>query len=182
MNARPVADIISTVNGLHTNAECQLLSDYAAQVTDGCIVEIGSFQGLSTLILANGSAPSIPVYSIDPHEQSNSQYSDRDRVIGFQHALRLDLALRIRPVNLTSAEAGAGWRRPIGLLFVDGVHSFEAVKQDLALFLPCVLVGGLVAIHDMNLPGIAEAVAIYADKLEQVASVDVLAIYRKVKA
>lgn len=39
--------------------------------------------------------------------------------------------------------------RPLDLLFLDGDHTYEGVKQDFQLYSPLVRSGGLVAFHDI---------------------------------
>lgn len=39
--------------------------------------------------------------------------------------------------------------RPVGLLFIDGDHTYAGVKSDYAMYAPFVRSGGLVALHDI---------------------------------
>src|SRR2546430_4811345 len=48
-----------------------------------------------------------------------------------------------------SHEVARDWIRPIRLLWIDGDHVYEAVKQDLALFRPYLAPGVIVAMHDV---------------------------------
>jgi cephalosporin hydroxylase len=51
-------------------------------------------------------------------------------------------------VVATSEEAAADWSRPISLLWIDGDHEYESVRQDLRLWEPYLLPGATVALHD----------------------------------
>lgn len=47
------------------------------------------------------------------------------------------------------------------LVFIDALHDYESVKQDIALWWPKVRVGGMLALHDFNhqWPGVERAIA-----------------------
>jgi Methyltransferase domain len=49
---------------------------------------------------------------------------------------------------MTSKEAAREWRQPIRLLWIDGDHRYESVKQDFLLWEPFVVNGGIIAMHD----------------------------------
>jgi predicted O-methyltransferase YrrM len=48
-----------------------------------------------------------------------------------------------------SATVAAYWRTPLSLLFVDGGHGEEPAHADYAGWAPWVMLGGLLAIHDV---------------------------------
>ena len=49
----------------------------------------------------------------------------------------------------TSPQAARVWSTPLGMVFIDGGHSFEAAETDLAGWAPKVAPGGILAIHDL---------------------------------
>jgi hypothetical protein len=55
----------------------------------------------------------------------------------------------VDPLIMTSEEAAARIAGPIELLFVDGDHSYEAVRHDAELWLPRLMDGGTVMFHDV---------------------------------
>lgn len=68
---------------------------------------------------------------------------------------------RLQFINKCSSEVAKNWKQQIDILFIDGDHHYEAVKQDYKLFFPFVRKGGLVIFHDTNhswYPGIKKAV------------------------
>ena len=54
----------------------------------------------------------------------------------------------INLVNLTSDIVTPGWREPVGLLFIDGDHSFEGVTSDFKCWAPFIVDNGIVVFHD----------------------------------
>ena len=130
----------------------------------GEIVEIGSFKGKSTCWLAYGakSAGREKVTAIDPftgspEHQPGEELSDPDlEELGstfpsFEKNLRtMDLYDHVAPIVATSCDAAKDWDRPVRLLFIDGDHSYEGSKQDFDLWVPRVVPGGLIALHDIG--------------------------------
>lgn len=115
----------------------------------GAVVEIGSWQGLSTICLAAGSKRRgrEPVTAIDPFEVVP--------LAGFTaNIARAGLGDWVRPVVGLSYQVAATWGGvPIRLLYVDGNHDYEAVCRDYADWAPWVIPGGLIAFHDAVEPG-----------------------------
>jgi predicted O-methyltransferase YrrM len=109
----------------------------------GVIVEIGSFQGLSTILLALGSRTGSGgrVYAVDPHLRGT-----RDRFRG--NIARAGFEDLVQPVFARSTDAAHGFSEPIELLFVDGSHKREDVEADLACWLPKLVDGGTLVLHD----------------------------------
>src|SRR2546422_8145249 len=48
-----------------------------------------------------------------------------------------------------SKSVARGWSRPIRFLWIDGDHTYHGAKQDLDLFAPHLVDGGIVALHDV---------------------------------
>ena len=134
-------------------AEAAFLFDAATRVTGkGVIVEIGSWKGKSTIALAGG-AERAPVYAVDTfqgsaeHRQHGPVHTFDDFLTNLRTA-RVDG--RVRPICLPSLEAAIDFREPVELLFIDGDHSYDAVRADFEAWVPKVIPGGLVALHDTS--------------------------------
>jgi Methyltransferase domain len=138
----------SKIEGMIGEPEAALLTRLASEVDEGCIVEIGSWRGMSTIALAKGAR--VPVYAIEPHEHFvgvlGGVFGPDDRRAFFENLLEAGVVERVRLVNLSSEVVAPGWQLPVGLLWIDGDHSYEAVKRDFACWQPHLR--GKVAFHD----------------------------------
>jgi len=115
------------------------------------IVEIGSWQGKSTIALAFGAAKAHreKIYAIDPHAaQPEEGYLEDTRSAFVANIKQARVDGQVIPMVMTSKEAAREWRQPIRLLWIDGDHRYEAVKQDFELWEPFLVDGGLIALHD----------------------------------
>lgn len=65
-----------------------------------------------------------------------------------QRIVFVDRASSADPTTLGRVKAALG-ARSIDFLFIDGDHSYEAVKRDYELYGPLVRPGGLIALHDV---------------------------------
>jgi predicted O-methyltransferase YrrM len=118
---------------------------------DGVIVEIGSWQGKSTIALAMGAARvhREKIYAIDPHAiQPEEGYPEDTRSAFTANIREAGLDSQVIPMIMTSKEAASDWSQPIRLLWIDGDHRYESVKQDFLLWEPFVVDGGIIAMHD----------------------------------
>src|ERR1700722_2466022 len=160
------ADLDSVLNGawgetwkvaghLEEN-EARFLGLLAACVpTRGAIVEIGSFRGRSTVMLAKVASHygCGPVVAIDPHNspilldhQPNRAASSYQDFLDSVHAA--GVSAHVEPHAAYSKEVANSWNRPIRLLWIDGDHSYEGAKNDLDGFFPHLVPRGVVAFHD----------------------------------
>jgi hypothetical protein len=150
--------------GQTRGAEARCLYELAREASpEGVIVEIGSYRGRATIALAKGSfrGPRIPVYAVDPHgffpaggasPAKAENYGPRDRAAFLRNVLFSGAAPMIHPIALPSKQAAAGWKQPISLLWIDGCHDYESVREDFLSWAPFVLPGGWVAFHDSSDP------------------------------
>jgi hypothetical protein len=143
---------VDRVKGAITLEEADLLFRLAGQ-TDGkgCIVEVGSYRGRSTVALAAG-AGSTPVFAIEPHEPFTGvlggEFGPEDRAAFFEAMLDSKGYERVRLVNLSSEIVTPGWQQPVGLLWIDGDHSYEGVRRDWDAWKPHLVAHALVAFDD----------------------------------
>jgi len=135
--------------GWLTDIEGTLLYTLAKNCkTNGAIVEIGSWKGKSTIFLAKGSKAGqrVRVYAIDPHKGGLSVgptfHEFKKNVVNAQVD---DIVV---PMVKTSEEAAHDFLEPCALIFVDGDHEPDSVKQDFELWYPKLIEGGIIAFHD----------------------------------
>jgi predicted O-methyltransferase YrrM len=125
---------IDAVDGWLSKREAELLFTIASQVPEGqSIVEIGSYKGRSTCALAAGAHDSVPIYAVDPHTGDRSQVEAGATIDTWDEFRRnLSHAPHVIPMRALSTSAASSYSGPpIGLIFVDGWHSPEAVIADI---------------------------------------------------
>jgi predicted O-methyltransferase YrrM len=111
----------------------------------GNIVEIGAYKGRSTWYLAHGledAGSAHRVISIDPHE------AREQRDAYFETLERFGLADRVEPRVAYSHDVADEVDGPIGMLWIDGDHSYASVRRDFDDWFPKLEVGGWYAMHD----------------------------------
>ncbi len=144
------------VPGYLMENEARLLGTIAACVpAQGAIVEIGSFKGKSTVMLAKVAAHYGfgPIVAIDPHnspllldhQADPAASSYREFLDNIQAA---GVADHVEPYREYSKDVSSSWNRPIRFLWIDGDHTYEGAKTDFDGFFPHVVPHGVVAFHD----------------------------------
>ncbi|MGC0774979.1 MAG: class I SAM-dependent methyltransferase [Candidatus Acidiferrum sp.] len=144
------------VPGHLTENEARFLGLLAACVpVSGTVVEIGSFKGRSTVMLAKVASHYGfgPVVAIDPHNSpilvniptnpETSSYQDF-----LENVRAAGVSDHVEAHAAYSKDMAESWNRPIRLLWIDGDHSYEGAKNDLDGFLPHMAPMGVVVFHD----------------------------------
>lgn len=147
--------MVDQMEGWLSDNEGELLYDLAKRCQGkGVIVEIGSFKGKSTIWLAKGTGAGnqLKIYAIDPHsgytEHDNTK-APTDTFSEFTKNIKTaNVESQITPIVDFSQNAVKSFTEPIELLFIDGSHKYEAVKQDFYDWVPKLIDGGTVAFHD----------------------------------
>jgi predicted O-methyltransferase YrrM len=136
--------LMDEVPGWLTYEEGETLYRLASKCSGrGVIVEIGSWRGKSTTCLGLGSKAgnSVRIFSVDRHTDGTFPDFQRNIVKG-------GVADLITPIRGRSQDVASEFDEPIELLFIDGAHQYELVKQDFDRWVPKVVEGGVVAMHD----------------------------------
>ena len=153
-----VRQTVAEVEGWLTDDQvARLHAAAAATPPGGRIVEIGSFRGRSTVVLASAAPEGCEVVAIDPHAGNDRGPQEID---GFEAEAATDNEVFER--NLT--EAGVRDRvthhrefsdaaheqvgDPIDVLFIDGAHRFGPARADIRDWGARVAPGGRMLIHD----------------------------------
>ena len=145
------------VRGYLTEREMQFLAMTAACPTaDGVILEIGSFMGKSTVILATAGrlAAGTEVIAVDPLDYRPLSDPKRGRETCLEEFKTNLRHAQVEPLvdlrQMRSQELAPQWdpKRKIRFLWIDGDHSYSGAKADFDLFSPFLADGAIVALHD----------------------------------
>jgi len=151
---QPLEGYVDATEGMTSFEEASLLYRLATEVRHGCIVEVGSYRGRSSVALGRGSLDGhrVPVFAIDPHEEFTGilggQFGPEDRAAFYRAMLETDCYQIVRLVNLSSEVVAPNWTQSVGLLWIDGDHSYEGVKRDFDCWLPHLTAEASVAFDD----------------------------------
>jgi Methyltransferase domain len=76
------------------------------------------------------------------------RFGPEDRGAFYRHMLCTGAYRTVRLVNLTSRIVAPGWELPVGLLWIDGDHTYEGVRSDFDLCAPHLTQRATVAFDD----------------------------------
>ncbi len=127
-------------------------------------IEIGSFCGITSKIIGThllSINPSAKLYCIDIFESENSQgeyYKDRYKEDNMKFNYEKCFDDNIKDLTNTIVKI-KGFSNKVELpnefkaefIFVDGDHSYSAVKSDIERFSPILNVGGFMCFHDVTI-------------------------------
>jgi len=145
------------VEGFLSPAEMRFLALLGAVPTaSGEVLEIGSFKGRSTIILAKASALAGDrhINAVDP--MTAPSVTDPD--LGGSDSSLDDFTLnvsghgvaeRVRLHRKLSSELAPEWTSPLRLLWIDGDHTYIGTRLDLECFQSHLADGAIVAFHDV---------------------------------
>jgi predicted O-methyltransferase YrrM len=158
---------IESVKGFLDPIEGEQLYDRALVACElGPCLEIGSYCGKSTVYLGQAcKQQGRTLFAVDHHRgseehQFGEEYHDPDIFDAGLQAIdtfklfrdtlkRADLDAIVVPLVTSSVVAARDWQTPLGMVFIDGGHSFEAAQADYGSWAPHLMSGGILAIHDL---------------------------------
>ena len=137
--------------------EFSQLLEHVRELRPRRVLEIGTANGGSLLPITRLSTPDAHVISVDLHHgEFGGGYPAWRIPLYRSFALapqRLDLLRGDSHESRTRERVRALLRgEALDLLFIDGDHTFEGVRQDFETYSPLVRPGGLIAVHDINPP------------------------------
>ncbi len=113
-----------SLDGGTTTTERRTLCRLASSITEGQIVEIGSYVGGSTIYLAEGAKlTNKKVYAVDPHPGGTKS----SFLSNISKAHCEDVVI---PIVMKSQDAAKDFNQSIGLLYIDGLHDYENARAD----------------------------------------------------
>ncbi|HSV43479.1 MAG TPA: class I SAM-dependent methyltransferase [Candidatus Bathyarchaeia archaeon] len=153
-----ISNAVKSADGFLSDREGMALYNLAQRGTEsGCVVEIGSWKGKSTIWIAHALAHGIKFYAIDPHIGS-SEHQKKGPIWTFEefkkNIRQAGIESRVTPLVLTSEDARKKIDEPIRFLFIDGAHEYEFVHKDFKLWEPLLMDACWIAFHDYQWPGV----------------------------
>lgn len=142
------------LGALMDDDELRALASFAAEVpADQEIVELGSWAGGSAAWLCAGSryGNGAHITCIDPWADWIDPPPEQQLVLGdaaLEHFYEITDPKRTTALRARSHDVAPMWTKPIGMLFVDALHTYEGCAGDLADWTPYVAPGGVLVAHD----------------------------------
>jgi predicted O-methyltransferase YrrM len=154
---RTAAQRLNALEGLVSAAVGECLYELARDVpADQAIVEIGSYKGKSSCYLGEGARDGngAKVHCIDPWDLAGNVngrhgFADADTSETWKRQVASQkLSSRVTAHRAFAHDYVKRWKQPIGLLFIDGSHEYEDVKQDFEDWSPFVVSGAPIVFDD----------------------------------
>jgi hypothetical protein len=157
---QPILSAMRQVSGWLADDEADLLITMtdralAADTEARAVVEVGSFRGKATTVLASvvrALRPTARVWAVDPHD---GVVGDLERGVSHEgptlEQFRQTIAGAGLDAFVETVQAKApdvAWSEPICFLLVDGLHDYASVCRDFQHFEPFLADSALVAFHD----------------------------------
>ncbi len=149
---------IAHVQGWMTRAQAERLWDRSSELRSGDrIVEIGSFQGRSAIVLASAAAEGVTITTIDPHGGNDRGPQEIEGFVeeaeGDHQSFLANLeaaGVRDRIDHLREYSDAALPHVPgrVELLYIDGAHRYKPAVTDIRDWGAKVADGGTLLIHD----------------------------------
>jgi predicted O-methyltransferase YrrM len=155
-----IQEYFDKTEGMTSFEEAKLLYTLAREIRNSCIVEVGSYRGRSTVALGRGSLDGnkVPVYAIEPHEELTGvlggKFGPPDRGAFYKAMLDTSCYHVVRLVNLSSEIVCSNWNKKIGLLWIDGDHTYKGVKRDFECWLPHLTPDAIIVFDDSTNPNL----------------------------
>jgi len=155
---------LAALEGLVSEEVGLALAALAAGVPAGeVVVELGSYRGKSGCYLAEGAkrGNGAHVYCVDPwglegNIEGRFGFTKPETEARFRaQVAKMKLGEHITQVKAFAAVLGASWpgiegSAPVGLLFIDSHHVYEAVKADFLAWEPWLAPGAVVVFDDAH--------------------------------
>ncbi len=162
-----IAALAEKVKGFLAADEGRALYDIAMEAAMlGPCLEIGSFCGKSAVYIGSACREKgVTLFTIDHHRGSEEQqpgqlyfdpdiYDEKSGEINSLPLLRNTLRTAgledtVIPMITGSGVAVRNWATPLGMVFIDGGHSYESALSDYQNWGPHLLGGGFLVFHDI---------------------------------
>ena len=134
----------------------QTLADLVREVADvnGLLVEVGSWEGRSTIAMANAAYPR-EVHAVDtwhgsPGEISATLAAERDVYAQFSTNILHFTQGNVVPHRMGWRDYFAEMTDPVALCFIDAEHTYDEVRANIEAVEPLLVSGGILCGDDMH--------------------------------
>lgn len=133
------------------------LADLARQVPRSqAIVELGVYQGFTAFMMAWGARQGggAHVWGFDPWDSEGNVYGPEFNLTSAKHNARYNVmgtghASDVKLAQAFSVDAARDWGGPpVGLLYVDGDHTYQGCRQDIEAWAQHLVPGAVIAVDD----------------------------------
>jgi predicted O-methyltransferase YrrM len=140
--------------------------ELVAQHQPKVCVELGTWLGASAIPVARlirqwgGSLTCVDTWAGAIDGEAAGQVAPWMLLSCARNLMQAGVSANVHLINAKTTEAAQWWSQPIDYLYVDADHSYEAVLEDLRLWVPHVKPGGLVLGDDYGndmFPGVKQA-------------------------
>ena len=159
------------IEGYTKESELEILRRLAASMpAEAVVVEVGSFRGRSTVAIAEGlervDRPrliAVDTFAGDPAwddiaevSEARRQFDRNTEGIAFLEVIQAESVRAAEGIADTSVD----W------VFIDALHDYRSVRDDIRAWAPKVKRGGLISGHDYGRAGVTDAVLAVFDDVE----------------
>lgn len=136
------------------------LAGFVQQAPPGLIVEIGAWEGRSTVAMARAAHPR-PVHTVDTWAGSPAEISSD---LAARRDVHAQWAANVQHYTLGNViEHRMGWRDytpsgPVAVVFIDAEHTRIEVRDTILAFLPRMVEGGIICGDDAHHPPVQQGV------------------------
>lgn len=145
-------------------ASQEALADLYGMVADldGAVVEVGCWEGCSTIALANACYPAV-VHAVDTWRGSDGEISaelaaQRDVFASFRRNVYSSTAGNVVPFRMDWRDYFPARALPIKFLHIDACHTFDEVNDNIEAALPFLVPGAVICGDDAHHPPVQQAV------------------------
>lgn len=128
----------------------QIQEHLASLTTKGVIVELGCGYGNGVIALDKGNVNGLPIYSVDPYVPYSDPLGGKYDLDTYHQMLENTRHIVFTHVPNSALLAAHGWRRPIGLLWVDLSMAYEALWPIVEAWERFILPGGYLGITGLE--------------------------------
>jgi MMP 1-O-methyltransferase len=153
---KTISGIAAGIPGLITGKEIEFLSVVPLISAQGEILEIGSYLGKSTVVLAKSAqfAGMKQIFACDPFllespTDPNEMQKEKVEDMFFENLKNNDAEKLVVFNKMKSEELAKNWNSPIKVLWIDGDHTYKSVKSDFDNFVCHLVPGAVVCMHDV---------------------------------